>query len=56
MGGINQTGKEVVTFHFCLKWVHLFKFMDLSISFKRNIKKERICYQIDRYLHQKLSQ
>ena len=22
MGGINQIGKEVVTFHFCLRWVH----------------------------------
>ena len=48
MGGINQTGKEVVTFHFCLKWVHLFKFMGLSISFKRNIKEEPISYQIHR--------
>ena len=22
MGGINQIGKEVVTSHFCLRWVH----------------------------------
>ena len=22
MGGINQIDKEVVMFHFCLKWVH----------------------------------
>ena len=22
MGGINQIGKEVVTFHFCLRWIH----------------------------------
>ena len=48
MGGINQTGKEVVKFHFCLKWVNVFKVMDLSMSFKRIIKKEHISYQIDR--------
>ena len=22
MGGINEIGKEVMTFHFCLRWVH----------------------------------
>ena len=22
MGGVNEIGKEVMTFHFCLRWVH----------------------------------
>ena len=36
MGGMNQIGKEAVTFHFCLRWVHHVLSKEfLSISLKR---------------------
>ena len=37
MVGINQRGKEVVTFHFCLGWVHHVKLITLTglINFEK---------------------
>ena len=36
MGEINQIGKEVVTFHFCLRWVHhvISKRLSLTLTWK----------------------
>ena len=38
MGGINQIGKEVVTFHFCLRWVHHVISKDFGVTGCQNFK------------------
>ena len=36
MGEINQIGKELVAFHFCLRWVHqvISKKLSLTLTWK----------------------